>query len=728
MFLSLLAVIISSAYSIELQCKKWRKEICFNSNIVIKEKAISIQFKTDENKVGIKTLFLKEAVVFFLPVNISQEFPNLKVLKVINSSLTEFEKSNFAGLEKITEVNFERNLITNLPADALYLLESLTKINLNYNNISDIPAKIFSNNLNLTEISFIGNRIEQLHDQTFKNLVNLNYIFLSDNNIEDLRGGTFDDCTELKVISISNNKLKYAPINIFDKNNKLTFSKKNFENNKCIDSYLKKSSLEKFEDLKDALKDNCKPHNQAYIDELKEKNEKLEKELKKLSNEFAKAEKKVTEANEKLVRKSEELIELQKNKDKCDKELAPKDQKILELSGKVEELTKDSNNLTSSSSNCQTSLKAKELANSDLEMEIKSCKTLLEECKDINYQTLNHLGSEAVKIHKFEVLNKNLTAELEVLRLQAADKDKIIADNTQTIQKSDIKLRINEMTIEFIMNGYKEANKTIEALNKTSCSSKLLTPIAETESTNFYNIDCKFEDNFSRNDKFYTCSVNDVKALNCNAKSKEISSNSNGKTVTGISISDSQFIDFPTVLAEKFKNFEYFKISKSVFGKFVENICKLSSEIEVLSVMSSIVGDSIKLDQCMKLKTLQIESSGIKTISAANPIKTLTNIALRGNKIEEISKEFFSKFENLKSIQMPENKISYLNGNTFDGNKLLETVNLSKNPIKKINGEIFSQNSKLVSIDFKQLDCINKAEYNKNKIDVIKREIVEKCG
>jgi len=675
----------------------------------------------------IKSLHLQGAVVHFLPANISQTFPNLKILKIINSSLSEIEKSDFMGLEKVVEINFEKNLISKLPVDAFQWLEGLTKINLNRNNISAIPAKLFNKNLKLTEISLVGNRIEQLHDQIFKNLVNLEFIFLSDNNIEDLRGGTFDDCTELQVITINNNKLKFAPKSIFDRNQKLTFSRKNFLKNKCIDSFLESNALNTFEDLMDAFAESCKPYNQEYIDELIDKIKMLERKSEKCESENSKLDKEFNKLSDELRTKKEQLEILEEEKTTFESKLTSKDEKISELNDKVEELTKDVKNLTSNNTKCQIDLKNQETLNTDLEAELKTCKDLSQDCLEIKDNTLRKLGSESLKIHKFETINQNLTAELDKLRTKVTEQDQIIANITKDIEASATKLRISDMTNLFLLNGYNEANQTIKALSTKSCRSKSLTPIAEPENVNFYNIACKFEETDIRNDKFYTCGVNDVRALDCGAKLKEISTNSNGKTVTGISFTDSQLIDFPFDLTKKFENFKYFKITKSVFGKFVENICELSSEIEVLSVTSSTIGESITLDNCKALKTLQIDASGIKSISSSNPIKSLSNIALKSNKIEEISMEFFSKFENLKSVQMSENKISFLNGNIFDGNKLLETVNLSKNPIKKINGEIFTQNTKLANVDFKQLECISKAEYNKNKIRDLRDEILSKC-
>lgn len=992
--LSLLAVIISSAYSIELHCKKKvKKDLCFSSNFIIKDNKTTIELKTDKKIDDISTLFFKDAEVNYLPVGISKEFSKLKIIKVVSSSLIEIKKSDFEGLKNVIEVNFERNSITKLPNDLLQLLESLSKINLNHNNISAIPAQLFINNLELTVISFVGNRIVMINEQTFKNLVNLKHIDLSNNLIEDLRDGTFDDCTELKEISIANNKLKYAPESIFDKNTELIFKMKYFENNMCIDSFLESSTIDNIKDLKNAIRDNCKPPNQGIIEELRRKikkleksNEKLEQEkndeiknlekkLKDSKEELTKAENKLNSTMAELDAKKQELEKLQQDKNETDSKVSLAENGILEMNKTIAELTENLENSTMNSLKCQSDLADLEAKNLDLQKDLKNSQSNLKNCNDVYSQTLkdfgmkfindtkfaiqienltaklenlqkvldnktetiadyenkiqnasktleeneatiqnlksnfttsnekiailekdlstlalkslnyhskieghettnskltteleslkklhqecmnasklaydkhaidstqistfeainqnltaelsvlkvqvaekdeiiakNHktiqeldsnletykvanqfyktassktidefkrilkaeemtnksndtnssistcesqlkalktanldlqtkLGSsttpnqecknDSIKIGNFESTNQNLTAELDSLRLQIADKDRIIDNNSQTIQNSEKALNSCKMEINALKNGYKEANLTIEELNSTSCNSKALTPIAVPESFNFYNIDCKFEENSNRNDNFYTCSVNDVRAVDCNAKLKEISSSTNGKTVTGISISDSFFIDFPTDLAKKFKDFKFLKITKSIFGKFAENICELSNEIEVLSMTSSNVGDSIKLDQCKALKTLLIESSGIKSISAANPIKSLSSIVLKGNKIEEISKEFFDKFENLKSVQMPENKITSLSGNTFDGNKLLETVNLSKNPIKKINGEIFSQNSKLVSIDFNQLECIKKAEYNKKKIDAMKKDIMAKCG
>ncbi|XP_070495523.1 slit homolog 3 protein-like [Chironomus tepperi] len=710
--LSVIILIISTSYSIELQCKKWRKEICFNSNIIIKDKGTTIQPQTNYRISGISTLFLNEAIVHVLPANLSDAFPNLEILKIVNSSLSEINKADFMDLVKIVEINFELNLISNLPVDALQHLENLSKINLNHNKISSIPSKFFANNLKLTEISVVGNQIEQLHDQTFKNLVNLRYLLLSDNNIVDLRDGTFDDCVDLEVISISNNKLNYAPKSIFDSNKKLIFLKKNFIKNKCIDSYFMENGMTSIDDLKDAFEENCKPYNQPYIDELKAKIEELEKDAKNLTKELKNANKNLEKSNKELTDKAQDFEDLQDVKNQMDATVAAQNDEISNLTSKIDNLTQNYNNLLSSSSKCQSDLKAQISHNSNIDSKLTSCTERFNDCKDYQDRTLKEIGNNTVKIHNLESINKNLTAELDILRSQIADNDSMTADDT----------------LKSLMTAFKEANKKVEALSNKSCNVKSITPIAVPEHVSSFNIDCKFDDNYFRNDKFYTCGINEVRALDCNVKLKEIAGNSNGKEVTGISFMDSYFIDFPTELTQKFTNFKFFKVTKSGFGKFDENICKLSSDIEVLTVTSSIIGYTIRLDDCTALKTLQIETSGIKVITAANPIETLLNIALKGNKIEEITKDFFSKFQNLQTVQMSDNRITHLNGDIFDENSMLETVNLSKNPIMSINGEIFTQNSKLANVDFGQLKCISKAEHKKNKMRDFRRDVLSKCS
>lgn len=802
----LISTFSAASQSVVLNCKRVRKNICYNNNnIEISEQGMQIQ---QNDKTKYETLFVSGAEVKFLPTNIATTFPDLKVLKVVQSSLQIIEKSNFEGLNGVTELNLEKNLIQILTADVFKPLENLKKINLNQNKISSLTSKIFEGNTKLVSISANGNMIKSISNQAFKNLIQLKSIHISNNQIEDLHSGTFDDCVELKTLSIHSNKLRYVPEKIFVKNPNLEASRKYFENNTCIDSYLVHGELSSLSDLTDAFKDHCRPQCYGEVEELENNVKSLETKLaeaKQCKGKLETKEDELGKANKNLEDSKVEILKFKNEGEDCKKMIEEfksnqtlfnqmlkdnnetiKNMKeaettlkstIINLNQTIEQLNLQIKNQNESqvefNETCHINVSKMEKTlftqfqkSNKLEEDVNNCsnqvsiltsqlinanKTLIENDQKLvsltNDLEIRILAFKALKDESTKnqcSLNGSLKVEdnENVLKLKRentewSEKFNNLTDDYSGLNKTEADCRLRMSSLEILNQSMKqEINQLNDQLNKTksendqrikiiedefkACNESKITANPELPKDNSYSIKCNIE----KNDEYLTCGVNDVQLKSSDIKVQNISSNLD---VIGLKFTDSKFIEIPDELVKKFENFKYFKATKSMFLNFNEDICEYSSKIEIFSVTSSVIGWTIKLDKCELLNTLQIEDSGIREISSEKPIKSLTKINLNSNKIQIITNDFFSKFENLKSIQMSENKISFLNGNIFDGNKLLESINLSKNPIKKINGEIFTQNAKLVNVDFRQLECINKAAYNKNKISDLRGEILSQC-
>ncbi|KAL7015186.1 hypothetical protein ACKWTF_016329 [Chironomus riparius] len=734
-------VINASNPVIDMNCKTMRKTICYNNNLEILEQSMQIQ-KNDKTKY--ETLFINEANVEFLPINIATTFPDIKVLKVIGSSLKSIEKSNFEGLEKVVEVNLEKNLISNLPANVFEPLKNIKKINLNSNKISSFPSNIFASNTKLMSITAVGNVISSISDQAFKNLANLKLLFISNNQIEDLRSGTFDDCVELKILSIYSNRLRHVPENIFNKNTNLEISQKHFVNNTCIDEFVKKESISAIEDLKRAFKEHCKPLCYDEMEELKENvkdlNEKwgeanetidyFKDNLNNVKQELGTANSKLEKCESSKVKLNLEMDKFKYETTKLKSEISNLNLEVQEKENSITNLTKSEEDLKSTIENCDQKIIQ---LNSTIETqlnEIESCKKdkevysnlfIVEATKSSNFTTdINDCKSQA----------ENLTNELKIAKDFIEKNDKILIETKKELNIRNLALigmenlnkgpcNENEFSCRSELNELKIQNQNLtQLLNRLQESKITQNPEAP------FTINCKVE----KVSEYLTCGVVDVKAASRDTKVYDILENSSLNNVNGLDFIDSKFIDFPAELAKRFENFRFFKSSDSVFLNFNENICEYSNKIEEFLVTSSEIGWSIRLDNCKSLKSLQIENSGIREVSAKNSIFSLIKINLNGNKIKKISKEFFSKFENLKSIQLANNKIESIDGNVFDGNNALETINLSENPIRKINGQIFTNNRQLATVFMKNSGCINDDAIGRSKIEKIRNNILTKCG
>jgi len=252
---------------------------------------------------------------------------------------------------------------------------------------------------------------------------------------------------------------------------------------------------------------------------------------------------------------------------------------------------------------------------------------------------------------------------------------------------------------------------------------------------NLYSIPCRFGFNDykiggNKINSYYSCSVINLKNLNCESRLKDISDVPRGKSnngVNGLVFTDTYLNEFPMMLTEKFNNLKYLEIYKTGFGKFQEDICSYSQNFEIIMIQSSIISNYIKLDSCYLLKDLKIENSEIIEISTKNSIDSLVNLVLKKNKIEKIGRDFFGKFKNVKNVQMAGNKINKLDSDTFIDNNALEIVNFSDNPILTIDGDLFRNNLKLTYVDFRNLKCINQLEVSFGKIKELRSAIKESC-
>jgi Leucine-rich repeat (LRR) protein len=195
------------------------------------------------------------------------------------------------------------------------------------------------------------------------------------------------------------------------------------------------------------------------------------------------------------------------------------------------------------------------------------------------------------------------------------------------------------------------------------------------------------------------------------------------ENISGLTISSSYFNEFPTKIFDNSPK-EYLKIFDSGFGK-VEKICDGKTKFLIIN-KSFLGGNFIEIKNCENLIHLIIENSNLRKISLDN-LKFLTDLSLKSNEIDEIPQNFFNSMENLKNVQFGKNKISNLDGKIFAKNSKLEVVNFSENPIKFIGSEIFNFNRALTRVIFQKSGCINKQIVKASELEVLKREIREKC-
>jgi Leucine-rich repeat (LRR) protein len=144
-------------------------------DLSIEQKEETFTFNcSNEEKLKTSAICFVCCDIDFIPLEIFQEFPNLKLLFIRLSNLPIIKANLFTEeFIKIECLYLKDNNIQEIEEDAFSELKELKLIDLSGNEIESIRHDIFKNNLKLEMIDFTFNDIKLLNVDLFKNLVNL---------------------------------------------------------------------------------------------------------------------------------------------------------------------------------------------------------------------------------------------------------------------------------------------------------------------------------------------------------------------------------------------------------------------------------------------------------------------------------------------------------------------------------------------------------------------------
>ncbi|CRL03752.1 CLUMA_CG016956, isoform A [Clunio marinus] len=165
----------------------------------------------------------------FLPLGISELFPNLRRYCYLSGRLESIQRSDFGGFELLEIIDIGFNKISNIPVDTFYDLPKLIEINVRNSRVTSLDVDLFINNPKLEKI------------------------ILENNDIEILDGRLFRKNINLKEILMKNNELKSIDLELFTPLKKLTAI--DFLDNVCISQHFPKSM--NLTTLEERIKRNC---------------------------------------------------------------------------------------------------------------------------------------------------------------------------------------------------------------------------------------------------------------------------------------------------------------------------------------------------------------------------------------------------------------------------------------------------------------------------------------
>lgn len=133
----LMLVGFTTAKSSQISCEeikniKWKKlepqKTCLMNTTTIDKKDLEMSSMVDETVTGMGLQGNKN--IFYLPVLVSENFPNLVAFSAGGCSVASIFKDNFKNLKKLKLLHLEKNQIETLPSNAFEDLKQLETLHL----------------------------------------------------------------------------------------------------------------------------------------------------------------------------------------------------------------------------------------------------------------------------------------------------------------------------------------------------------------------------------------------------------------------------------------------------------------------------------------------------------------------------------------------------------------------------------------------------------------------
>lgn len=189
-------------------------------------------FAPVKNEIINRIVIKQEESVKFLPVGISDIFPNLIEYFARHNPIKKVSKKNFQGMIKLKKLDLYDNYIETIEVNAFDDLISLKKLELAANFLKNINEFTFRNLKNLKELYMNRNGIEKLPPRILEGLVELEATHIGENRFTILPSGLFRNNKKIQKIWLNSGSLTKIDPNTFDGLSILRMV--NLEGNTCI--------------------------------------------------------------------------------------------------------------------------------------------------------------------------------------------------------------------------------------------------------------------------------------------------------------------------------------------------------------------------------------------------------------------------------------------------------------------------------------------------------------
>ena len=206
-----------SAHNINcLDISWWKEESCIFENVTLKKgQLFEVNLSSHEKHKMVLVNFLNWNVVPVLPENFFRVFPNLEILDVHNSEMSEIGENTFESAGRLEHLSFSDNKLKKLPEKAFLGATLLEKIGLERNRIQKIEPEAFVGLQNLNTLNLQDNLIVKLSTFIFRPLCKLEDLNLSKNRIEIIYSKDISCNKKLRILNLEGNRLQKVDPMIF---------------------------------------------------------------------------------------------------------------------------------------------------------------------------------------------------------------------------------------------------------------------------------------------------------------------------------------------------------------------------------------------------------------------------------------------------------------------------------------------------------------------------------
>lgn len=139
-----------------------------------------------------------------IPMELNQNFPQLKSLRVEFTDLTSIGENETEGLRKVKNLYLGNNNITDVTQNAFDSLPQLELLYLNGNNITRLEKSTFDKLTNLERLWLNDNQLTELHSELLSQNTKLNRVYLQNNKISIIGKETFS-IPNLHIVDLRGN-------------------------------------------------------------------------------------------------------------------------------------------------------------------------------------------------------------------------------------------------------------------------------------------------------------------------------------------------------------------------------------------------------------------------------------------------------------------------------------------------------------------------------------------